>query len=73
MDEGGSCKRFTDLPQIHYESPTEHYGDPRTGFVDVLLPVFLIRKPFLCQSVADPGMFWAIFINTEASRMKGMP
>ena len=30
-DKGGSCKRFMDLPQICYESPTEHYGDPRTG------------------------------------------
>ena len=30
-DEGGSCERFTDLPRIRYRSPTERYGDPRTG------------------------------------------
>ena len=42
-------------------------------YADVLLTVFLIRKPFPCQSVADPIMFWAIFVGTEASRMKGMP
>ena len=30
-DEGESCKRFTDLPRIRYGSPTERYGDPRTG------------------------------------------
>ena len=30
-DKGESCKRFTDLPQICYGSPTECYGDRRTG------------------------------------------
>ena len=30
-DEGGFCKRFTDLPWIRYGSPTERYGDPRTS------------------------------------------
>ena len=34
---------------------------------------YLIRKPFPCQSVADLAMFGAIFVGTEASRMKGMP
>ena len=31
MDEGGSCKRFTYLAWIRYGSPTECFGDPRTG------------------------------------------
>ena len=53
-DEGGSCKRFTDLPGIRYGSPTERYGDPRTGLQLSFLAVFLIRKPFPFQSVADP-------------------
>ena len=30
----GHGSRFTDLPWIHYGSPTERYGDPRTGFTD---------------------------------------
>ena len=31
MYEGGSCKRFTDLPRIRYGSPTERYSQARTG------------------------------------------
>ena len=38
---------------------------PRIG----LMTVFLICKPFLCQSVADPSMFLRIFFAVEASRM----
>ena len=57
-DEGGSCKRFTDLPLIRYGSPAEHYGDPRALSVSIRL---------------DPVMFWLIFVGTEVSRMKGMP
>ena len=68
-DEGGSCKKFTDLPRICYRSPTEHYGDPRTGLQMScsVLTVFLIRKPFPCQSVEDPAMFWAIFVGSSVS------
>ena len=60
-DEGGSCKRFTDLSRIRYGCPTERYDDRRTGLRMKkmaqrigLMTVFLICKPFLCQSVADP-------------------
>ena len=69
-DEGGSCKRFTDLPRISYRSSTEHYGDPRTGLrMKItaqrlgLLTVFLIHKPFLCQSVAYPVRFGYVLGN----------
>ena len=42
-DEGGSCKRLKD-----------RFADVKTAQRIGLLSVFLIRKPFLCQSVAGP-------------------
>ena len=72
MDEGGSCKRFTDLPWIRYGSPTEHYGDPRTGLqISFGLFFFYLQTLFMSLRL-DPAMFCVLFVGTEASWMKGM-
>ena len=59
-DEGGSCKRFTDLPRICYGSPTDHHGAPRTGLrmkdctKDWSFDSFFNPQTDLtCQSLAD--------------------
>ena len=54
-DEGGSYKRFTDLPRACYGSPTDRHGAPSTGLRMKRLHkgLFLIRKSFPCQSIAD--------------------
>ena len=51
----------------------DRFADEKTAQRIGLVTVFLICKPFACQSIADPAMFLWIFIGTEASRMKGMP
>ena len=69
MDEGGSCKRL----RICHGSATDLLRSATVIQGQVCrcpFDCFLIRKPFPCQSVADPAMFWAIFVGTEAS---GMP
>ena len=56
-DEGGSCKRFTDLLRISYGQPPcpkDRFADEKTALRIGLLTVFLICKPFPCRSVADP-------------------
>ena len=51
MDEGGSCKRFMELPQICH------------GQVLQIGLGFIIRKPFPCQSVADPVRSGNVFTD----------
>ena len=75
----GSCKRFTDLLRISYGLPRclkDRFADEKSAPRIGLLTVFLIRKPFTCQSVTDPvrsGYVLGDFVGVKALRMKGMP
>ena len=78
-DAQGMSKRFTELARICHGSATDRHGQicrQKNCTKDWSYDCFLIHKPFLRHSVADPvdpTMFLRIFIPVEASRMKGMP
>ena len=52
-DAQGLSERFTELPRIWHGSALERFADEKTAQRIGLTTVFLIRKPFLCQSIAD--------------------